>query len=369
MISRKRLLRKLRTVMPAVATHDLVPQWMGVLFTGQQLVAFNDRIGLSTPLHTSYRGCIPAVKLVNMLKTSRAATVELQPYGEEQVELKLGTARVQLWNAAHGYVRCDPDTNEVIGPAQVDGFLFEMPPAPTENLIDGVTEQFLRAVACCLQTVSEHAVKIDQLGVTLIPDGRQLKLFSTNLIAMTHCSVEMTGQLRRRVLLWHGFCREMLRLAKQAHTVRLAVGEDHALFLADDTLLFGRLIKSDKHKPLDFEGVLRRDMPNGARGKMVVIPKPELGQALQRATRICDISGNEVKSKIKVRDGVMQLASASNRGQALDSVRLPGHPDIDEVKVEAAYLLDVYPRAEKILLREHSVLMGNADALHVIAAY
>ena len=46
----------------------------------------------------------------------------------------------------------------------------------------------------------------------------------------------MVGRgLRKRVILSADFCKQMLRLAKAAQTMRLAVRKDHALFLADDS--------------------------------------------------------------------------------------------------------------------------------------
>ena len=96
MISRK-LWRKLEMVRPAVADHDLVPMFMTYCCTGQQLIAYNDRIGISTPLQSKFKkACVPAAVLMDMLKMSRSPTVESLVANGETALLKLGNTGVTL---------------------------------------------------------------------------------------------------------------------------------------------------------------------------------------------------------------------------------------------------------------------------------
>jgi hypothetical protein len=280
---------------------------------------------------------------------------------------------------------------------------FEMPPLPAHDKLIPVGGEFFTAVERHLDTLSENPVLPDHLGITLIPgdqqhrqrrraerrngtsrsstsqqaNGRnggrvhQLKMFSTNHAAMTYCTVDLQERLvRERTILPTPFCKQMLRLAKQAQTTRLAVRDDHALFIADDALLFGRLVQSNQ--PLNYEEVLEAMMPNGTRAKMVPIPRPTLGDMLQRAARICDIKRNEVKTKIIVRKQVIAFASASRRAEGraevFETAPLPGHPDI-EALVQATDLLKPYRWAEQVLITDKCMSMAAGNAVGIVANY
>jgi DNA polymerase III sliding clamp (beta) subunit (PCNA family) len=344
MISRQRLLRKVQQIAPAIASDDLVPILRHVLFTGTHLVAYNERIALSVPLRTDFTGTIPGHLLIDMLKISSSSTVEMVRNGNG---VQLGGTSFEA--------------------REVADYVFRMPP-PRDKFIP-VGAQFFDAVAKCLQTVSEHSVTNDHLGITLIPgDGQQLKMFSTRNAAMTCCTVDLPQRLvRKRVILPIDSCKQMLRLAKHAQTTRLAFHDDHyALFLADDTLLFGKLVKSNN--PFQFERLLERLMPNGTRSEMVPIPKPKFGIMLQQAARICDIKGNEVRTRFTVREGVIELFSRSDRGQVSESIPLPGHPDVEQM-AQAAYVLPPYKWAERMLISEDCVLLASGNAVAFVACY
>jgi hypothetical protein len=206
MILRKRLLRKLQTIMPAIATHDLMPALMGVYFTGTHVVAYNGDIGLSAPLCTEFNGVVPGRRLIDLLRSARTTTVELLPNGAS-VQLKLGDATATL----------------EVKSAQDFLPLFPMPTPPPNNIIKGVGGKFFTAIERCLDTTAEYSTNDDMLGVTLIPtDGRQAKMFSTNNMAMTYAELDLAGRLRKRVCLHRMFCKELLRLAKRARSTRLA---------------------------------------------------------------------------------------------------------------------------------------------------
>jgi hypothetical protein len=378
MISRKLLLQRLQTVAPAGALHDLVPIFTHILFTGTKLVAYNDRFALSTPLQTEFVGTLPARILVDILKMSRVSHVDIQSNGEV-VRLKLGAAAVYL------------ETK----PVQDYTNFFEMPAPPTENLIHGVAAQFFTGIKRLLLSTTEHATVADHLGITLIPNGQQLKMFSTDVATMSHCIVPLPPghSLDKRIIVPPLFCREMLRLAKGARTVRLAVRQFpdddsspprprcdyYALFLADDVLLFSTLLESrlTGTEPVKFEEALQKHCEiagakkrQGIRGVKFYPLPAKLWPMLQRAARICDIKGNEVRSRVTVRNQQIEIASASARGTAHDNTALPGHPNV-EVLLDAALLLKVRGWADQIRITTRSTMLtrNGTGILYFVASY
>jgi DNA polymerase III sliding clamp (beta) subunit (PCNA family) len=288
-ISRKLLLRKLEQVAPAVAVDDLVPVRTHVCFTGEHLLAFNNKIGIGVPLQTTeFKGTLPGKTLTDVLKGARYATV------------------VRL-EAHRGWVQISLSGGEVELPAQpLEDFSCQMPALPRENYIKGSSREFFSAVAHCLASASRDC------AVTLIFDGRRLSLCSINTITRSLAEIELPASTEpiEPFTLSADFCREMLALAKAAQVIRLAVHDSASVFVADDAVLFASLVRCGT----DHER-LKRYLPKGYREAMVPIRKRRLGPALKWAARICDIGGNKRPTLISIKDGEATFYSISPRGE------------------------------------------------------
>jgi hypothetical protein len=94
MISRRRLLRKLELVAPAVAkSSDRVPNVLThYCFTGKHLIAYNDRIAVGTPLQTTLQGCVPAALFTDLLQSSRAPAAKFVAIPKPKLGLMLQRA-------------------------------------------------------------------------------------------------------------------------------------------------------------------------------------------------------------------------------------------------------------------------------------
>ena len=321
---RKALLQKLKTIMPAVADHDLIPIHTHFIFTGTHLLAYNEQIALSVPKPSDFRAALPARMLVDLLQASHAPAAELRSVGDH-AELKLGDAIFKL----------------PMLPSEEFSNLFQTPPMPRQTM--QVTAQFLDGIQHCLQSGSDYATVPEQLGVTLIADGYEVKLFSTDVTTMAFAQLKLPQKCvvlhqwrpRKRIILWREFCEQMLKLAAQAQTTRLVLHRDYALFAADDVMLYGRLLKSAE--PLDFKAALQYHLPQDFAARAIPMP-PQLAPLLKRVARLSDIKGNESPTKISIKDGIATFHTQSDRGVLDDTLALPGHPDV-QLSVNAALLL------------------------------
>ena len=353
---RKALLRKLQTLWPAVGDGRLVRVLTHCLFSGEHLVAYNDRIALSVPQHSDFKGCIPAAVLTEILEASRAAVVEMRPVGSDVVLVKLG------------------DTSVMLPMLPADTFRFQMPAVPTQNHIQGVARQFFDAVEHCLGSVGSEARVYEQLGVTFIPNGSKVRLYAFDIKTMSFAQLALPRLgLKEKAILPADFCRQMLALAEQAHSTRLALPQrspkrsrladalaDHALFLADDTLLFGRVLRSDKNQ-IDFDRAFKREVPADYAKAMVAIPQ-QLQMALKRATLLADYGVAE----LAIENGKATFRSGSERGEISDTIPLPGHADITAL-VDAPLLFDRHAKFDNILFTDSCAIMAKDDHLCVVA--
>src|SRR5262245_10542689 len=96
MIARRLLLNRLKVVVPAVALNEIVPILTHACFSGTHMIASNEHIASSTPRSSEFKGCIPAVALLDLLRNSRAALVELKPAEGGKVTVILGKSTAKL---------------------------------------------------------------------------------------------------------------------------------------------------------------------------------------------------------------------------------------------------------------------------------
>src|SRR5262249_34464409 len=153
-----------------------------------------------------------------------------------------------------------------------------------------------------------------------------------------------SNPLNKRVILSRIFCREMLRLAKQAQTTRLAVkvmkghvrvptpvfdeqghikryirrpaivdNAGYALFSADDTLLSGGLIPTPE--PLNHHYVITNNLPENYSEQLAPIPRRQFAALLQGLHHIVGVIPSEPHTEVSVKDGVATFHGASPRGQ------------------------------------------------------
>src|SRR3974377_2329289 len=115
-INRQELLKALETIAPALAEHDILPVLQHVLFTGTSVVAYNDRIAISTPLRGSFKGTIHGKRLLSLLKYSTHT---------EDVDLVSdGNAVSVRAESAIGKLESKP----------VEEFIFKMPSRPKDAI-------------------------------------------------------------------------------------------------------------------------------------------------------------------------------------------------------------------------------------------
>ena len=337
-------LNKLRLVAPALSDSDLIPALRHFWFTGETLMAFNDRIAISTPFATNFQGAIAGDILLNMMGASRGG-IEFNQAGET-LEVRVGPSRMKF---------------HLLPP---ESFVFEMP-VPDAAKAFPVGKQFLESVSTCMLSVSLDTSVPDQLGVTLIPNGKEVLLFTTNNSTLTHARVPlMKATTINRVILPTQFCEEMLKLAKK--DLQLEIYDDHALFVSGDTILFGRLIESSK--PLDFPNLLKRNFPDERRKQLIAMPD-HMKLALKRAVIITESRVDKTKTAVTVNaENKLKFMSKSERGELSDTIRLKeDHAEVS-VMINPKLLEAAHPQFDKILITERCIAMSKGGATHLVAA-
>lgn len=353
-MQRAELLGKLETVAPALSDSDLIPVLKHVWFTGKELVAYNDHIGISVPLESDFRGAVPGQVLLGLLRTSGAKEAEFQPDGDIVV-VKAGRALLKLASL----------------PVEDFDGIFTMP-KPSKNLLPiADTKRALRAIEDGLRSIGSDTGVPEQLGITLIPGKDCFHCYSTNNDTLSRSVLPLEGSPDiDRIILPATFCAQMLRLSSGEDKIALEVTNEYALLSVGVTRLFGRLI--DAPTPIPFEKTLARHYT--AEAKQALVPIPDMLQvALERAMIVTDSASDQKSTNLSVKknkEGKKELilVSESDRGKVTDRMEIDdAHPEVS-VRVEPKRIKAGCESFSKIAITSYSVVMTRGSSLYLVTA-
>jgi DNA polymerase III sliding clamp (beta) subunit (PCNA family) len=337
-MDRKELLNALELVAPALSDINLIQVLTHVLFKGDRVLAYNDKIAIETPLKTDLRGAAPGLTMIALLKASGAKDVVLEPK-DDVLHIKAGRGQFKL-------------------PLLTSEFPFTMP--EPFKIVTRFPRALLDAIDNCMRSVSIDTSVPDQLGVTLVPAKDKIKLFSTNNNTFSHSIVP--GTIKQRVILPAQFCEQLLKLCKGEKEVALTMAEDHALLKVNGTTLFGKLIRS-KH-PLDYDGILEHHMP--AKLNLFDVPAG-LKNMLERATIITESAAGRTSTDIKVANSDMELFSKSDKGEVRDKLKIDQSSKV-ALSVDPKLVKSGLDKFKKMVVTDECIIMKEGSHHYLVAA-
>jgi len=339
------LLDKLQVIAPALSSVNLVPVLSHIWFRGNEVMAFNDSIAITTPLQTDFKIAVPGKLLLDLLKASRAKNIELR-VENNQIIMQAATAKVRLAMLTE------------------EAFVFDMPEF-TNNAFK-VSKEFLAGIKNCMRSVDTDTSIPDQLGVTLIPTKDKLYMFSTNNATISRSVLrDVSNSIKSRVILSSSFCAQLLSLKE---IDKLEINADYALAQAGNTFLFGRTIESPS--PLDFASIIKDFTLRGYKEQLVAIPS-KLQLILDRAVIMTEASGIEKKPmQISVRErGRMNFLAESDHGRINDSMQIEEQQEEVTITAEPKLIrngYDAFNEEGAWVVTKFGIIMEKGSDLYLI---
>jgi len=343
-MDRKELIDKLDMVSPALSSSDLIPVMKDFCFTGTELFGFNDQIAISVPCDVDIACSIPGKTLLGLLSSSRAKTIGFT-LTDDGLEIKASRSTFKL--AIH----------------TPDQFLFKMPEPKGDKLPIKNRVSFIESIEDCMMSVGKDTSLAEKLGITLIPDGKDLLCFSTDGPTLSHAVLHLNkkSSFKERVILPALFCQQLVKLTKSSKDFSIEVHDDYALLIVGDVKLFTRLLVSEQR--LNFQSVLNENYSAKAQKSLISIPTT-LDLIIDRAAII---AGDE-PTDITVEDEVMKFHTKSDLGKVDDTLKVTDHPPVS-VRLRAK-LLKVEPGLfNKFVMTETCCIMSNDSGLYMVAAF
>jgi DNA polymerase III sliding clamp (beta) subunit (PCNA family) len=344
-VKREELLAKLDLIAPAFG-NDIVPILTHIWFTGSRVVAFNDKIAISAPFQSEFKGAIPGPLTINLLKASGALDVEFATKGNS---LTIKGASMDLRLA--------------MLPAEDFSSLFTMPkPLGTSPKLSA---PFLAAVEGCLRSVSADTSAPDYMGVTLIPRKDRVELFSTNDNTLSYATVKAKDLLSSRAILSTPFCEQLIKLTKDEDArLEINTSKKYALACIGDVLLFGKLIESDK--PFDYDSILDKHFPEGVEKKFVPMPT-KMEQVLTRAVILTDAERTPTQVTVKNGKRMDFYCRSDLHGHEMHDYIDIKHPSVD-VMLDAKLLALGFGSFEEMLITDRCAIMAKGEQYYFVAS-
>jgi hypothetical protein len=342
---RSDLVNALEIADAARSSKTVTPLLTHFWFRDDVIVCFNDAIALSVPFKSNFVGAVPGA-ILTLLKTSHVKEMTIASNGESAT-FKAGDAKLKLQTMSLS------DADKILIFPKTKG-----EPIEFEN-----SKEFMRVLSYCMISVGTDTSSPDTVGVTLIPDGDYLRMYSTNDNTLSAGEVLVNCDLNfKRVILCAEFCKQLLKLGSERE-FDLWVSEDFSLakIYGEDEddgtiLLYGRLLESSN--PIPFKALLERHAPPEVVDQF--IPRPLISQAIDRALIIAGTGADEVRTRIDIRDGDIELLTQGKISQVEDYADIAKkHADV-RLRLAIKWLrlgYDQMPADAEIVFREDAIVM------------
>ncbi len=343
-INRLELLTSLQNLEPALSTKPIIEELTFIWFTGTYVYAYNDIIGIVAPLETEFKGGMKGSLILGLLDKSRAKEIEFIPSDNEDLLIKAANARLNL--AYYGLDRSIWDV-----------------PALNNDLTFEITDILLKAISNAMMSVGHDTSIPDQLGVTLIPDGNILYLFSTDSKTVSRAMIPFECKFQKRVILPVIFCQQLMKLCKNGGRMMI----EGSSILAENkngVLLFSRLIETAR--PLEFHATVDSVLSQREARQPVLIPK-RFKLAIERVALVLESHLGE-SAKFEVKDDVLYMQADTSLGHIKDQMRLDAeHSDV-ELHVDPHLIKRALSECSELYLGKSCVILSDENFIHLISA-
>ncbi len=337
-MQRKKLVEQLGLVSLALADNDLIPILKCFAFTGEDVIACNDTLGVTTRCPTEEAFCVHGETLKGLLENSHAETVDFK-IEEDDLVVKTGKSTFKLpW-------------------FPVEDFLW-LVPVDLEPIM-GLNEDLITGLGECLLTASKDNAQPKLMGVRL----HQGTLYSCDGDAVTKYITDAKPKVKVDYMLPNGFCDSVIKITEQseASTGKVSINDEWAaVLLGSGFNIYGRLMEIEA--PLDHEDLIKRTLK--AKPQFIKVPEG-LDHALSRARVVAD--AESAKTVFTVKGGKLGLLTTASMGIIKDSLPFGGHSDV-QANVSAACIQRCISLCDEMSVAENCCCFRSGNKLFILAS-
>lgn len=316
-MDRAKLLATLKLVAPALSNKTFLPILTHLCSDGKRVFAYDDVVALRIPCDLGFQGAVPGERLLSLLASSRATSVECL-VEEQEVLFKLGRTKIRF------------------PLLPLADFLFDEPDRDGVSLVvDGALRQGLSIAG---RSAGQDSAFAARLGVTLSFEKKRLLLYASDNTTMVRVVLpnRVPGLVGKNLILLPRFYDLLLKLGKDSTLVVTEKGD--TLGLGEGIELFGHVLPGGD--PGQFETVFTRSDLE----QMVKAPVPKtLAHCLERA-----MTTSKESTEFSYADGRLGMLTKDASCELRDSVKIDLGARQQKVRTGAEYLLRYLDVTENI---------------------
>lgn len=301
-MERDQLEKILKTVAPALSTHDIIPVFQCFCFSGGTITAFDERVAMQMPCEDF--GLEGAVDGKLLMRWVSAATKDLEATTNKgDLLLKSGRSRIKL---------------PIIPKSD---FLFEYPNTKKAPNVYFESEDFISALQRAMVSLGIDPGSPTLLGITLEFSEGVITMYSSNNVTLTRtqCVANVPIDLIGLDVIMPPRLVSLIYKSRTLGFHQMTVGKGYFSFdTAEGVRVFGRQARgADVDQFLEFlEGVVW--------GSPAWCRSPEgFKEAIQRSMMM----GDDPRLEIEVSGQIATLKTRDKKGESKDKIKFKGHGD------------------------------------------
>lgn len=333
-MNRKELVEKLELTSRALAQSNIIPILQSFCFTGKQVIAYDDNLGIMAPCETKERFVVNGKTLLGLLSNSHSEAVEFSIEGHDLI-VKAGRSTFKLPH--------DP----------VEDYLFKEPDGKQFSLKIPIAMELLNGLGACLLTASKDQTQGALMGVCLT--GKSL--YSTDGDAISRFTGYWAS--KEAYILPNSFCEALIKFSPEKG--ELALGKEWCRAKLDTGyVIYGRLVETDT--PIDYEDWIKKTI----KGVAQFDPLPKgFNAALSRARVVAD--PESAKTVLTAQAGRLKMLTETSMGVVKDTLAFAEQDEV-EANVSAELIQRCASLTDEMAVFNNCCAFKKGDELFILVS-
>ena len=309
LIKRAELMNALSSVKPGLAFNTIVKQMESVQFSGQDLVTYNEQIGVLVPFETDFTAAVNYTDLVQIISKLDEEDIEINL---QEDELSISTEKTK----AGLFVIDTGDLQE-----NINAMINQMPNEENGVEWDELPSDFLTGVSLCTPAAEKNISK----GTLACMHTNGTHVFCSDNIRVA--VFKLSTDIGKSFMLHAGLISELSKFDVK----HFCISDSWAHFLTEDSTVFS--VKRIRGESMDFY----LDLLDGFKGK--AIPIPDGLKEIVNAASVMSANDDQKPMKLTLKDGEMICETHNERGWVEKRVEVDGAKKSNmEMTISALYL-------------------------------
>jgi len=332
--NRTEFLAVLKSLLPATATNEIVPQTSSFFFddSEHEITAYNSEIAIRTQLDHDIGGAVDAKALVAVLTRFKDDEVTIET---DENELRVLGKRAKAGIALE---------KEITAPISS---------IPTPERMRDISEGFISALTTVSKCASTDLTRPLLTAVHVTSTGVE----ACDAHRLARVTYEPMPKFKGEPLIPAAWVKEVADI----EPVKMSFDDTWAHFANDDLQISVRLITTEGEYPK-----LQKIIDSAANGKAVTLPD-EMGDILKRASALIDNMDSMPSIDIVIEPGKLKIASTVLKGWTKETVKTDYDGEPISFCIQPQYFADLLDLSPGITVNENALRLDVGGLVHVIA--